>query len=194
MSQTGMLVDGNLIHRPKRIEGIPVLRTFLTATAVSVLCCVTASAQEKYLDRITSTAQIIEALKPKKDSRRTFKIRRPNVRPAAVLREISFERNGADLTGDSKRQLDFVGNALLSEHLNGKKFRIESHTSSKGRASDNRKLSEQRAKNIVSYLSDNYPRLSDRLEAIGVGEDQPLDSDHTDSNVNQRIAIANLGD
>lgn len=69
--------------------------------------------------------------------------------------------------------LDDVAGVLL-DHPELVKVRIEGHTDSRGGADYNRRLSDARAKSVRTYLIGKGV-AADRLEAIGYGEDRPVD-------------------
>ena len=55
---------------------------------------------------------------------------------------------------------------------------IEGHTDNKGNPDKNRKLSKRRAEAVKSYLVDNGIK-AERLETVGWGPDQPIESNRT---------------
>lgn len=70
---------------------------------------------------------------------------------------------------------------------------IEGHTSSQGTASYNQKLSEQRAKAIVKILNQEFAISSDRLSAVGYGEERLLSTANTEqAHAKNRRIEANL--
>ena len=66
---------------------------------------------------------------------------------------------------------------------------IEGHTDEVGTASDNMKLSELRAENVVTYLVDRSGIARSRLKAVGYGESRPLGDNRTEEGkrLNRRI-------
>ena len=73
--------------------------------------------------------------------------------------------------------LDDVAGVML-DHPELTKIRIEGHTDSRGGADYNRRLSDSRAKAVRTYLI-NKGVEEGRLEAIGYGEDKPVDPRET---------------
>jgi outer membrane protein OmpA-like peptidoglycan-associated protein len=68
---------------------------------------------------------------------------------------------------------------------------VQGHTDSKGRESDNQKLSEERAVAVRDYLAQNMSLPAERIEAVGFGESRPIASNETASgrSQNRRIEI-----
>ena len=64
--------------------------------------------------------------------------------------------------------------AILIDHPEITKIRIEGHTDSRGSASYNKKLSQGRADSVMKYLTEQGVE-SERMEAIGYGEEKPID-------------------
>lgn len=69
--------------------------------------------------------------------------------------------------------------AVLQEHPEITKVRVEGHTDSTGRRSFNLQLSRERADAVVSWLVDHGIDAT-RLVAVGLGPDKPIDSSNTD--------------
>lgn len=99
------------------------------------------------------------------------------VNAAIVLRNIFFDFNKYDLKPESQVELDKVVQ-LLQENPTVK-VQIEGHTDNVGSATDNQKLSENRAKSVVTYLNSKGIRL-DRLLAKGFGATHPIADNKTE--------------
>ncbi len=99
------------------------------------------------------------------------------VNAAIVLRNIFFDFNKYDLKPESQVELDKVVQ-LLQENPTVK-VQIEGHTDNVGRATDNQKLSENRAKSVVTYLNSKGVLL-DRLLAKGFGATKPVADNKTE--------------
>ena len=99
------------------------------------------------------------------------------VNAAIVLRNIFFDFNKYDLKPESQVELDKVVQ-LLQENPTVK-IQIEGHTDNVGSATDNQKLSENRAKSVVSYLNSKGIRL-ERLIAKGFGATKPIADNKTE--------------
>ena len=96
---------------------------------------------------------------------------------AVVLRNIFFDFNKFELKEESQVELDRVVH-LLSENPTVK-IQIEGHTDNVGTAADNLKLSENRAKAVVSYLK-GKGIAADRLSSKGFGATKPIAANTTE--------------
>lgn len=95
-----------------------------------------------------------------------------------VMRNVFFETGRYDLLEPSKVEL----NKLVALMLKNPKMKVEigGHTDNVGNHEYNLSLSENRAKAVITYLTDNGIS-SDRLSFKGYGETQPVDSNETES-------------
>jgi outer membrane protein OmpA-like peptidoglycan-associated protein len=102
------------------------------------------------------------------------------------LNNIFFEYRKYTLKNESKKELDRLLSVLMSNP--NLKIEISGHTDSLGDKNDNRELSLKRAKSVVQYLIDNGIS-SDRLQAMGYGEDQPIADNNTEDgrSLNRRV-------
>ncbi len=112
-----------------------------------------------------------------------------------VLEEnkITFERRSTKITNDSFSSVKQVAEILKSnESLN---IEIGGHTDSRGAASLNKRISQDRANSVMNALVDLGIDKS-RLKAIGYGEDFPIAEDDKDglSEINRRVEIKVLGE
>ena len=99
------------------------------------------------------------------------------VNAAVVLRNIFFDVNKFDLKTESQVELDKLVQ-LLKENPT-LKIRLEGHTDNVGSATDNLRLSDNRAKAVVGYLvSKGIPAA--RLQARGFGATQPIADNKTE--------------
>ena len=91
-----------------------------------------------------------------------------------ILDKVYFDTGKATIKRESYKLLDDVG-ALIRAYPDIKLVRVEGHTDSRGSAEINRELSDARANSVRNYLM-NQGIDGSRLIALGLGEDQPLDS------------------
>lgn len=99
---------------------------------------------------------------------------------------IHFEYAKADLSRPSYQTLDQI--AEIAKSCPEVKLNVEGHTDSIGARSENRVLSMRRSQSVVRYLTKaGIP--SDRLKAVGYGEDRPVVPNSSSSNraKNRRI-------
>jgi outer membrane protein OmpA-like peptidoglycan-associated protein len=114
--------------------------------------------------------------------------------PSANL-TVDFASGSATLTPRAMTTLDQLGKALTSPQLAAYNFKIAGHTDTVGDSATNQTLSEQRAESVKSYLETKF-RVSDtRLQAVGMGESDPLvpTPPNTPNQQNRRVQIVNLG-
>jgi OmpA-OmpF porin, OOP family len=108
---------------------------------------------------------------------------------------VNFPTGSAELTPSARASLDALGKALASNDLANFRFRIEGHTDNVGSREENLSLSQRRAEAVVSYLASQYNVAPTRLEAVGMGQEQPLVSTppQTPEARNRRVQVINLG-
>ncbi|MEP1443266.1 MAG: OmpA family protein, partial [Hyphomicrobiales bacterium] len=85
--------------------------------------------------------------------------------------KIFFQTSKAAILSDSFGLLDGVAAQLLS--CPAARFEVSGHTDSDGSEAFNQRLSEARAKSVVTYLV-NAGVSEDRLNAVGYGETRPV--------------------
>jgi outer membrane protein OmpA-like peptidoglycan-associated protein len=114
---------------------------------------------------------------------------------AAVSLMVTFATGSASLSPAAERALAPLGQALASPDLARYRFRIEGHTDTVGDAAMNQALSEQRAVAVRDHLVGRHGVSPDRLETVGLGEDQLLvpTRDHTPEARNRRVQVLNIG-
>ncbi|GAC1346435.1 MAG: OmpA family protein [Acetobacteraceae bacterium] len=108
---------------------------------------------------------------------------------------VQFANNSAELTPAAMRTLDELGRALSSATLASFRFRIEGHTDAVGSPEHNKQLSEQRAAKVVDYLATKFGVDRSRVEAVGMGQDQPIVPARANAPEprNRRVTVVNLG-
>ncbi len=94
----------------------------------------------------------------------------------AMGAKVPFELNKALLGGKTTKLLDAV--AGIMNKYPTVSFVIEGHTDTSGPKAFNQKLSEDRANSVKDFLV-NAGIASDRLSAVGYGEDKPSSSNKT---------------
>jgi len=98
-------------------------------------------------------------------------------RQITITDKIYFDTGKATIQERSFTLLDAIA-ALLVARDDIKRLRIEGHTDDVGPAEMNKRLSSDRASSVASYLSEKGV-AADRLEALGVGEEAPIDNNKT---------------
>jgi OmpA-OmpF porin, OOP family len=94
-----------------------------------------------------------------------------------VARGILFDTGSDRLRPESTPVLTDIGETLRAHP--DLALRIEGHTDNVGDAAMNQALSERRAASVRQYLLDHFGIDADRLEAVGLGEAQPADTNET---------------
>ena len=114
---------------------------------------------------------------------------------AAIALRVNFATGSATLTPEAEQVLANLGAALASPQLAGFRFRVEGHSDTVGGRAPNQSLSERRAQAVRNNLIQRHGIAANRLEAIGLGEQQPLvpTPDETPEPRNRRVQILNLG-
>ncbi|MBC8033145.1 MAG: PD40 domain-containing protein [Chitinophagaceae bacterium] len=94
-----------------------------------------------------------------------------------VLRNVFFDVNKSELKGQSQVELDNIVK-LLKENPS-LKIRINGHTDNEGKAADNLRLSNDRAKAVITYLTSSGIEPG-RLSSQGFGATQPVADNTTE--------------
>jgi len=106
---------------------------------------------------------------------------------------ILFDIDSSRIRPESTPTLEEIG-AMLTDHPD-LRIRIEGHTDSTGDDAHNQSLSEERARSVRQFLIDEYGIDASRLEAQGLGESSPVDSNDTPEGRqnNRRVELVRLG-
>jgi OmpA-OmpF porin, OOP family len=147
------------------------------------------------LDVAALRQQVLERVKSKADP---TPIKRPLVAPQLLklpqlIAEIQFDDDAAVVRPDSYRVLGRIADTLTHPSLLGYKFLIVGHTVSTGRRDNNLTLSQRRADVIRDVLVNTFKISSKRLQAVGLGEEQLLDSARPAAQVNQGLHLMTVG-
>ncbi|MDH3998567.1 MAG: OmpA family protein [Desulfuromonadales bacterium] len=111
---------------------------------------------------------------------------------ASLTLNILFGFDKAQVTpfhyGELSKAADFIG------RFPNNRVVVEGHTDNVGDAAYNRKLSQQRAENVLKVLIEKYRIDADRISAIGFGPDQPVASNANEpgQSKNRRVEISIL--
>jgi OOP family OmpA-OmpF porin len=95
-----------------------------------------------------------------------------------ILQQVKFKTNSATILGESDTILSAVL-AILKEHSEITKIRIEGHTDNVGKPAYNKDLSQKRAQSVAKWLTDHGIEKK-RLAAKGWGQEHPIDTNNTD--------------
>ena len=148
---------------------------------------------------VPSPHQIVNALTPSANGSATTRgirvVHGGHVAAPSVSLNVDFATGSAALTPQAKKVLGSLGQALKDPKLAGDRFRIEGHTDTVGSPAYNQALSEQRARQVASYLEQAYGIPASRLEAVGMGEKGLLvpTPAQTPEARNRRVLVVNKG-
>lgn len=99
---------------------------------------------------------------------------------------ISFEMNSDKMTPMGEARAKVFANSMLRPELLDKRFLIEGHTNSAGKATANVDLSRRRARAVADYLNAAGVERS-RLEVRGMGFKAPLPGRRASDPANRRV-------
>jgi outer membrane protein OmpA-like peptidoglycan-associated protein len=106
-----------------------------------------------------------------------------------IKQEITFKPDSAQID-ESKETVDVLTaiRDILAVHSEIAKVRVEGHTDNRGKPAANKKLSEERAAAVVTWLVNNGIEQS-RLTSAGFGQERPLEPNDTEEGraVNRRV-------
>ncbi|CAM1352211.1 OmpA family protein [Tenacibaculum halocynthiae] len=104
-------------------------------------------------------------------------------------RAIYFNSGRTTFRAGVSGKLDLIG-GIMKEYPKAN-FSIQGHTDSQGRAANNLKLSERRAKAVLDYLINKAGIPANRLTSAGFGEDYPIADNKTRAGraQNRRVEI-----
>jgi MYXO-CTERM domain-containing protein len=111
-----------------------------------------------------------------------------------ILEIVHFRTSKADIQKQSFALLDNVA-AVIAQHPEIRKIRVEGHTDDRGIDANNKKLSQMRADSVVAYLIKRGIE-PERLEAVGHGEEKPVADNATADGrtANRRVEFHLVGD
>ena len=104
---------------------------------------------------------------------------------------VSFDFDSAALRADEKPKLVVLCEALKAADV--QRIRILGHTDASGSEEYNERLSKLRAEEVKRFLSSDCGFPEDRMEALGVGEQQLFDPSNPRSDLNRRVEFQALG-
>jgi len=178
---------------------------FLMIPLVAFSCSALAQTENVLRGKAITESALIQALTPSPDSGeasvRTRSIRvspdKPSLTASAAKQAsasllITFETNSAALTPRAKQSLDVVGQALNSDKLATFSFAIQGHADPRGDSESNMRLSQMRAESVRQYLVQNKHIDESRLQAVGKGDKELINTADPAAPENRRVTIINL--
>jgi outer membrane protein OmpA-like peptidoglycan-associated protein len=107
--------------------------------------------------------------------------------------DIEFENNSTAIEPQSYHTIGVIADALHHPLLRHYRFLVVGHTNATGTPDHNLQLSLQRANAIKLALATTFSVPAHQLEAIGVGQELPLDGTNPKGAKNRRVQLINLG-
>jgi outer membrane protein OmpA-like peptidoglycan-associated protein len=112
---------------------------------------------------------------------------------AQITIAIEFDLNSARIKPESFRAVGLMADSLNSPYLQNSNFLIVGNTDATGSREHNLKLSQERADAVRAALINPFEIKPARLETIGMGEEQLLNSAKPDAAENRRVQLINIG-
>jgi OmpA-OmpF porin, OOP family len=112
---------------------------------------------------------------------------------AQVTIAVQFDNNSARINPNSFSAIGLLADAMYHPYLQGYCFLIVGHTDAKGGRENNLALSQRRADSIRAAMIDPFALRPGRIAAVGLGEEQLLDSSHPFAAENRRVQLINIG-
>lgn len=115
-----------------------------------------------------------------------------NEKGKMTLYGIYFDTNKSVVKSESYALIAEIAKVLNADQA--MKIRIDGHTDSQGDAAYNQKLSEKRAKAVLTILTDDYGVSATQIESIGFGETQAVGDNSTVEGraKNRRVELVKL--
>lgn len=110
-----------------------------------------------------------------------------------VAADIQFDEDAAVVRPESYRMLGRIADTLYQPSLLGSKFLIVGHSISTGKRDYNLTLSQRRADVIRDIMISTFKVSPKRLQSLGLGEEQMLDSLHPAAPVNGQVQLITVG-
>jgi OOP family OmpA-OmpF porin len=107
--------------------------------------------------------------------------------------DLQFDEDAAVIRPESYRTLGRIADTLYQPSLWAYKFLIVGHTISTGKRDYNLTLSQRRADVVRDILVNTFKISPKRLQSIGLGEEQMLDSARPTAPVNQQFQVLTVG-
>jgi outer membrane protein OmpA-like peptidoglycan-associated protein len=170
----------------------------LLATALVLSVPAALSAERVMKPGEVTEAALLQALDPAaQDAAPASRSIRPSLKPGAAEAAaparanllITFPTGSAELTEETLQALTTVGKALQSDRLAGFAFRIEGHADPRGGDELNLRLSQARAQSVVAYLVEQMGIARARLNAVGKGSAELLNTEQPTAAENRRVTI-----
>ena len=112
---------------------------------------------------------------------------------AQINVQIQFALNSDIIRPESYATIGSIADALHHPILAGYKFIVTGNTDTTGDRLKNLELSQRRANAVMNALVTTYGVQPDRLEAVGLGEENLQDTQNPTDPINRRVQLINVG-
>ena len=106
---------------------------------------------------------------------------------------IQFDFGSARIRPQSYRTVGLLADSLYHPFLLGYRFLVVGHTDAVGGRESNLELSQRRAEAIRDALINPFGIAPQRIEAVGLGEEQLLNRNNPTAAENRRVQLINIG-
>jgi outer membrane protein OmpA-like peptidoglycan-associated protein len=112
---------------------------------------------------------------------------------AQITVAIQFDFGSARIRPQSYRTVGLLADSLYHPFLLGYRFLVIGHTDAVGGRESNLELSQRRAEAIRDALINPFGIAPQRIEAVGLGEEQLLNRSNPTAAENRRVQLINIG-
>lgn len=112
---------------------------------------------------------------------------------AQINVQIQFALNSDIIRPESYATIGSVADALHHPILAGYKFVVTGNTDTTGDRLKNLELSQRRANAVMNALVTTYAVDPNRLEAVGLGQENLQDTQNPKDPINRRVQLINVG-
>ena len=112
---------------------------------------------------------------------------------AQITVAIQFDFGSARIRPQSYRTVGLLADSLYHPYLLGYRFLVVGHTDAVGGREPNLELSQRRADAIRDALINPFGIAAQRIEAVGLGEEQLLNRRNPQAAENRRVQLINIG-
>jgi len=138
-------------------------------------------------------SDIVDALTPKERNRGLKVTEADKDEAPSISMRVQFAYDSDELENEAILTLRALGAALRDPRLKDYKFQIIGHTDAKGSDAYNLELSKRRAASVVEHLVFFHNIDRERLLAVGMGEQDPINKADPEAAENRRVEIINIG-
>ena len=112
---------------------------------------------------------------------------------AQITVAVQFDFGSARIRPQSYRTVGLLADLLYHPYLLGYRILIVGHTDAVGGREANLELSQRRADAIRDALINPFGIAPQRIEAVGLGEEQLLNRSNPQAAENRRVQLINIG-